>query len=50
MVRSREIFNALNRELTEAYSRPPGPGACSLREYVTLHLELARISKMTRRV
>ena len=50
MVRSSGNINAPNWELTEVCSRQPGPGACSLREYVSLHLELARTRKMKSRM
>ena len=50
MVRSSGNINAPNWELTEVCSRQPGPGACSLREYVSLHLELARTWKMKNRM
>lgn len=49
MVRSSGNINVSNLELTEACSRQPGPGACSLCEYVSLHLELAKTRKMKSR-
>lgn len=50
MVRTSGNMHAPNWELTESCSRQPGPGACSLREYVSLHLDLARIWKMKSRI
>ena len=50
MVRSSGNINAPNWELTEACSRQPGSGACSLCEYVSLHLGLARLWKMKSRM
>lgn len=50
MVRSSGTINAPIWKLTEAFSRQPGPGACSLCEYVSLHLELARKWKMKSRM
>jgi hypothetical protein len=50
MVRLSGNINAPNWELTEACSRQPGPGACSLCEYVSLYLELARTRKIKSRM
>ena len=49
-MRSSGNINAPKWELTEACSRQPGPGACSLCEYVSLHLELAKTWKMKSRM
>ena len=50
MVRLSRRIDAPKWKLTEACSRQPGPSACSLREYVFLHLELAKTWKMKGRL